>query len=97
MLGSRLCFHSVEEEAEWLFMSENKTDPELFIYLWFSIPSWLLHKGLKEKGERQEVLVTAFQWLATTSRGGKKILLWIIFTPTSGNRTTASQDQLCRS
>lgn len=97
MLGSRLCFHSGEEEAERLFVSENKTDAELFISLWFSIPSWLLHKGLKEKGERQEVLVTVFQWLATTSRGGKRIVLWIIFTPTSGNHTTVPQDQLCRS
>lgn len=70
---------------------EQNTDSELLTNLWFSIPSWLLHKGLKEKGKRQEVLLMPFQQLSSFSRGRERILSSILFTVTSGIPTTESK------
>lgn len=81
-------------EAESFFLSKNKRESELFIYLWVSIPS-STHKSLKEKGKRQETMVVAFQCLSSISREG--IPTWIIFTPTFGNSNIKFQNQLCRS
>lgn len=81
MLGSRLHLNSSEEGVQWLFnVRKQSTGSELFIPLWFSIPSCLLYEGFKEMGERQEILVMPFQWLSSFSRGREKILLWIFYT-----------------